>query len=269
MTLPFSPQQGSLLPPMQPPAGTPPGMPPGLPPGPPALGGAAPDAMSLLRQQLSSLNQARPWSQGEGIGNILQSIGAGFQGQQPAWIGQEQELAQRKQRDLQLGMSLQQIQQSGQHMDAQNRLLQQQAQDYGWKTMERVSKFYPFVPEEQRGDFLNEWRSVIKDQFTTGLKGDQAGTALAQNDAFIDHMITAGEAKGKAFGSSYSFLSPQHRTIVAQTAMDDPKKAAELANTLAGQAVLPILSSVGDRMNAVRQQNPKLANQSVLLDDWW
>ena len=280
MPLPFSPQQGSSvdLPPLPDPqvSGTPSGMPPGLPPAPEGLPfspGPAPrqpvgmDLTAMVRQQLMQPPPPRQWGQTEGIGNILQSIGSGMMGQVPNWQAREQAANEQQQRGMQMALQLQQIEQSGQHMDQQNRLLAQQAQEYGWKTMDRVSKFYPFVPDEQKESFLNEWRGVIKDQFTTGLKGDPAGSSLASNDRFIDHMITSGQEKGQAFVSSYPFLPPAQKTLVAQMAQDDPKKAMDTAKELAKQAILPILSSVGERVNAWRTRNPKFDNQNITLDD--
>ena len=161
MPLPFSPQQGSTLPDQ---AAT------------PTLGGAAPDAMSLLRQQLAGIDQPRQWGRGEGIGNILQSIGAGFMGQQPAYIQQDQELAQRKQKSLQIEMMLQQMQQQTQAQQSKARL------DSLKEATNHLKEWNTLKPEEQKTQ--KPWATA-----TLKLSARNAGIQLEDQD--IDNLLSS------------------------------------------------------------------------------
>lgn len=211
--------------------------------------------------------QGQPTGTPERIGNVLQSIAAGMQGQVAPWEQIQQAQQDRALRQQQLAQQQQMQEATLPHLAAQTQLLQGQVAELGWKTIQHATMALPFVPEDKQQAFLDSIRPVIQQQFKMAAPHDPAGVAIASDDKFIDAMVRSGQEKAKAFLQGWTFLPEVGKMSVAQLAMSDPQKAAELAKTLSEQNVETIVSGLGTRIRAtgIEGATPRSYDQAMAM----
>jgi hypothetical protein len=282
---------GPPLPAMPMPTGTPPGMPPGLPPGPPPglplapppppglpgmplgspgmqLGGQQPSMALMLQQALAQANTPRQWGQGEGIGNVLQSIGAGLQGQKPTWMGQEAEEMERRQKAMQIGLQMRQLDQQDTYQQAQMKQMGMQTKLLGAQAYEHGAKVLDWLGEriddkdlspEQRAKIIASASPMLSEMFSAGAAGDPDREALARDPAFIESLLTAGGSKAKNFLAGYPLLDANGQRVVGSLVKAKKyDEAIKVAKELSNDAAATTVNGLVPQWQRVVENNPRL-----------
>ncbi len=245
--------QISPAPPSELPIGPPPSS--GLPitqPAPPA--GASPWA----GLPLPPMPQPAPWSTVGGIGNILQSFGAGTQGRTPDWMILDAQQRQQAVQQYDLALKLQEAQRQQQvtaatipHIQSQTQLYQQQAQKAALETLDHARLIVgdPTLTDEQRSQYIESLTPMLSRQLSAASAGDPTAQRMAGDPDFIKAILRGGASAIDSFMASYPLLNANDRATVGQYVLArNYDKAIEVATTLSTQNRDQILAPLGQRV---------------------